>query len=82
MRRIARPVRANLTAILLIIVTVPVAIPVWRGLRVERTERRVARERLLQLRKRIQIDPGEPRIIRTVHGVGYRYDGVDSNPDG
>lgn len=28
-----------------------------------------------RLRKRIEIDPANPRIIRTVHGVGYRYDG-------
>lgn len=27
-----------------------------------------------QLRKRIEVDPRHPRIIRTVHGVGYRYD--------
>lgn len=27
-----------------------------------------------QLRKRIEADPSRPRIIRTVHGVGYRYD--------
>jgi DNA-binding response OmpR family regulator len=26
------------------------------------------------LRKKIEIDPASPRIIRTVHGVGYRYD--------
>jgi two-component system, OmpR family, alkaline phosphatase synthesis response regulator PhoP len=26
------------------------------------------------LRKKIEIDPTAPRIIRTVHGVGYRYD--------
>lgn len=26
-----------------------------------------------QLRKRIELDPGSPRIITTVHGVGYRY---------
>jgi len=28
-----------------------------------------------QLRKRIELDPKNPIIIRTVHGVGYRYDG-------
>ena len=28
-----------------------------------------------QLRKRIERDPKQPRIIRTVHGVGYRYEG-------
>jgi DNA-binding response OmpR family regulator len=28
-----------------------------------------------QLRRRIEVDPKEPRIITTVHGVGYRYDG-------
>ncbi len=27
-----------------------------------------------QLRKRVEADPRNPRIIRTVHGVGYRYD--------
>ena len=27
-----------------------------------------------QLRKRIEHDPKSPRIIRTVHGVGYRYE--------
>jgi DNA-binding response OmpR family regulator len=27
-----------------------------------------------QLRKRIEIDPSQPKIIRTVHGVGYRFD--------
>ncbi|MCL4108169.1 UNVERIFIED_CONTAM: hypothetical protein GTU68_066092 [Idotea baltica] len=27
-----------------------------------------------QLRKRIEVDPKNPTIIRTVHGVGYRYD--------
>ena len=26
------------------------------------------------LRKKIEIDPAAPSIIRTVHGVGYRYD--------
>jgi DNA-binding response OmpR family regulator len=28
-----------------------------------------------QLRKRIEVDPKSPRIIRTVHGAGYRFDG-------
>jgi len=28
-----------------------------------------------QLRKRIELDPKHPRIIRTVHGVGYRWEG-------
>ncbi len=32
-------------------------------------------QHISQLRKRIERDPGTPRIIRTVHGVGYRYDG-------
>jgi DNA-binding response OmpR family regulator len=26
------------------------------------------------LRKKIEVDPARPRIIQTVHGVGYRYD--------
>jgi DNA-binding response OmpR family regulator len=32
-------------------------------------------QHISQLRKRIELDPRDPRIIRTVHGVGYRYDG-------
>ena len=32
-------------------------------------------QHISQLRKRIEIDPKQPRLIRTVHGVGYRYDG-------
>ncbi len=27
-----------------------------------------------QLRKRVELDPRNPVLIRTVHGVGYRYD--------
>ena len=26
------------------------------------------------LRKKIELDPARPRIIQTVHGVGYRYE--------
>jgi len=28
-----------------------------------------------QLRKRIEADPRQPQIIKTVHGIGYRFDG-------
>ena len=28
-----------------------------------------------RLRKRIEAEPNQPELIRTVHGVGYRYDG-------
>lgn len=31
-------------------------------------------QHISQLRKRVEIDPRSPRIIRTVHGVGYRFD--------
>lgn len=31
-------------------------------------------QHISQLRKRIERDPKQPRIIKTVHGVGYRYD--------
>ncbi len=27
-----------------------------------------------QLRKRVEVNPKEPQLIRTVHGVGYRYE--------
>ncbi|MEZ4464959.1 MAG: response regulator transcription factor [bacterium] len=31
-----------------------------------------------KLRKRIELDPREPLIIRTVHGVGYRFEADDT----
>jgi len=31
-------------------------------------------QHISQLRKRIELDPAKPCIIRTVHGAGYRYD--------
>jgi len=33
-------------------------------------------QHISQLRKRIEVDPKAPRIIKTVHGVGYRYDAM------
>ncbi len=32
-------------------------------------------QHISQLRKRIEHDPQNPAIVRTVHGVGYRYEG-------
>ncbi len=32
-------------------------------------------QHISQLRKRIEADPKDPQLIRTVHGAGYRYDG-------
>jgi DNA-binding response OmpR family regulator len=32
---------------------------------------------VLKLRKKLEDDPESPRLIQTVHGVGYRFD-----PDG
>ena len=34
-------------------------------------------QHISQLRKRIEVDPRNPSIIRTVHGVGYRFDEAD-----
>lgn len=31
-------------------------------------------QHISQLRKRIEVDPRHPVIVRTVHGIGYRYD--------
>lgn len=31
-------------------------------------------QHISQLRKRIEVNPASPRIIRTVHNAGYRYD--------
>ena len=32
-------------------------------------------QHLSQLRRKVELDPADPRIIRTVHGAGYRYEG-------
>lgn len=37
-------------------------------------ESRTLDQHISKLRKRIEKDPAKPTIIRTVHGVGYRYD--------
>lgn len=38
-------------------------------------ESRALDQHISQLRKRIELDTTKPRIIRTVHGAGYRFDG-------
>lgn len=37
-------------------------------------ESRALDQHISQLRKRVEKDPAQPRIIRTVHGAGYRYE--------
>lgn len=37
-------------------------------------ESRALDQHISQLRKRIETDPASPRIIRTVHGAGYRFE--------
>jgi len=32
-------------------------------------------QHIAKLRKKIERDPKDPKIVRTVHGVGYRYEG-------
>jgi len=32
-------------------------------------------QHISKLRKSIEVDPRHPQIVRTVHGLGYRYDG-------
>ncbi len=32
-------------------------------------------QHIAKLRKRIESDPKDPQVIKTVHGVGYRFDG-------
>ena len=38
-------------------------------------ESRALDQHISQLRRRVELDPANPRIIRTVHGAGYRFDG-------
>jgi DNA-binding response OmpR family regulator len=37
-------------------------------------------QHIVQLRKKIEHDPAAPRVIVTVHGVGYRYAAADEGP--
>ncbi len=32
-------------------------------------------QQISKLRRRVEVDTAKPRLIRTVHGAGYRYDG-------
>ncbi|MEZ6061133.1 MAG: response regulator transcription factor [Planctomycetaceae bacterium] len=36
-------------------------------------------QHISQLRKRVETDPRTPRLVTTVHGVGYRYDPVTTD---
>ena len=36
-------------------------------------------QHMSQLRRRIERDPANPRIIQTVHGAGYRFDAAKAN---
>lgn len=38
-------------------------------------ESRALDQAISLLRKRVEIDPANPKIVRTVHGAGYRFDG-------
>lgn len=37
-------------------------------------------QHISQLRKRVEVDPKNPLLIQTVHGVGYRYDPGQVSP--
>jgi DNA-binding response OmpR family regulator len=40
---------------------------------------------VLKLRKKLEVDPETPKLIQTVHGVGYRFDpagGATTKGDG
>lgn len=36
-------------------------------------------QHISKLRKTIELDPVNPILIRTVHGIGYRYQGGECN---
>jgi len=38
-------------------------------------ESRTLDQHILNLRKKIEVDPSSPRLIETVRGAGYRYPG-------
>jgi len=37
-------------------------------------ESRTVDQHISQLRKRVELDPQNPKILRTVHGAGYKYE--------